>query len=116
MAPNNGTRPPIDHQQKATHGPFPLQILVTSKSRLVFIEQFAESVQFTPKNDALGVSELIQCKPIQNATSSSVPHELRSGASSLVLDQSSTALDPVNNETRYSEDVSTDQEKKTSEY
>lgn len=116
MASDNGSRPPIDHQHKAPHGPFPLQISVTSKSELGFIERFAESVQITPKEDALGVSALIQSKPIQNTSSSSVPHKLHARASSLVLDPSSTALDSVDNETRCSEDVSTDQEKKTSEY
>ncbi|XP_021861318.2 serine/threonine-protein kinase D6PKL2 [Spinacia oleracea] len=110
MASSNGTKAPSDHQHRSGRPAFPSQVSTSStKSKPELSDHFAQSVQITSKQPDVGVHNNKSKSIHQNNT-------LHSTSSSSVIEPSSTAIDPVENEVRLLEDISTDQEKKISEY
>lgn len=110
MASSNGTKAPSDHQHRSGRPAFPSQVSTSStKSKPELSDHFAQSVQITSKQPDVGVHNNKSKSIHQNNT-------LHSTSSSSVIEPSSTAVDPVENEVRLLEDISTDQEKKISEY
>nr|QHT72832.1 serine/threonine-protein kinase [Vernicia montana] len=97
--------------------PLPLQVSKTSKSEHSNHEQVTRSVENTPKEVMLEASEN---KKLPNSnkkgTSDSLSNKLESSSSLATLVQASTEVDSSVNERRGSQDVSVDQEKKTSGY
>lgn len=118
MASNNGTKAQSEQQQhRVGRGGFNSQVSASSKSKLEFAEHFAQSVQINSKQADGGRFHSNKCKSIdENALSNSVLNMPNAASSLSGAEPSSTGIDPLENEARFLEDISTDQEKKTSEY
>lgn len=119
MGSNNGAKTPSEHLHRLGRPALSSQVSASTKSKLEFTDHFAQSVQISSSNQAgiVGVSHNHKSKSINhNDSLNSFPNMLHSGTSVSGVEPSSPVVDPVENEARFLEDISTDQEKKTSEY
>ncbi|XP_021719852.1 serine/threonine-protein kinase D6PKL2-like [Chenopodium quinoa] len=100
MASNNAIKASSDRQHRLGRSAFPSQVSASTKSKPKFTDHFANSLQIASKHPD-------KSKP----TNQNASLNLLSG-----VEPSLAGIDPVENEARILEDLSTDHEKKTSEY